>query len=231
MTTLNLLKVCFDMSIQHVELQAFKAAILQGLQTQSLPSEHYPLLQFKTRHSHGRLEPMLMVLGQKIAALQQLINGETRFIRFGQRTEALDISYFKPLTFEMRTDQGFHTYNLFKYHAFNQENYRTFRGLSDSKAQLAFLEQLLREHLETFVKGVGWMPDPPIIVKNIQLKQQDILQCPEYKPHCFDLRFRTNLWIPEHIGLGRRVSLGFGTLRLPRKKKRAGGLISDIIEK
>ena len=218
------------MSIQHIELQAFKAAILQGLQTQNLPAEHYPLLQFKTRYSHGRLEPMLMVIGQKIAALQQLINAESRFIRFGQRTEALDISYFKPLTFEMRTDQGFHTYNLFKYHAFNQENYQTFRGLSDSKAQLVFLEELLRGHLETFVKGVGWMPDPPIIVKNLQLKQQDILHCPEYKPHCFDLRFRTNLWIPEHIGLGRRVSLGFGTLRLPRKKKRPGGLISSIIE-
>lgn len=218
MTTLNLLKVCFDMPIQHRELVPFKAALMRRLQTQTHLSERYPLLQFKTRFQKDGLRPMLMVLGKKIAALRHPFLSAPLRLPLQGREKVLTVSDFRSLAFPLRTDRGFHTYNLFKYHAFNQEHFRMYTSLSEPEEQRAFLADVLQGHLEAFVKGVGWVPDPPIIVKDIHVKQEEILNCPEYKPHCFDLRFRTNLWIPEYIGLGKRVSLGFGVLRLPRKQ-------------
>lgn len=218
MTTLNLLKVCFNTPIQHSELRAFKASFFQELRTQTHLSEPYPLLQFKTRFQDGYLQPMLVVLGQKIGLLQELLRSGPLRIYFRNREEELEVSHLRTLNFELRTDQGFHTYNLFKYHAFNQDNYRQFQNLDSPEEQNLFLQKILCGHLDTFVKGVGWLPDPPIIVKNISIKKERVWQGLEYKPHCFDLSFRTNLWIPEHVGLGKRISLGMGTLRLPKPR-------------
>ncbi len=218
MTTLNLLKLRFDLPIQHRELQAFKAAFLQGLKTQIFSLEQYPLLQFKIWFQEGKFYPMLMVMGKKIATLHELLKAEPPRIRFRNRVQRLKISHCHSDQFPLRTDQGFHTYNLFKYQAFNQLNYQRFQALPEGEERRRFVEMLLREHLEAFVRGVGWTPDPPIVVKKMVILDEDIVSCPEYKSHCLDLRFRTNLWIPEHVGLGKRVSLGFGVLRLPRKK-------------
>lgn len=222
MTTLNLLKVSFDMPIQHSELLAFKKAFQAGFTTQTQPQDSkkpaYPMLQFKTRYETGKLQPMVMVLGDKIGAVREILTRERLEVRFRDRQEQLKVYHSKWLPFELSTKEELQEYQLFKYHAFNQENYQIYQRLKDEVERQEFIRCLLEKHFGAFVKGIGWKPDPPIQIQDLQIKRQQLRPYRSYQAHCFDLSFRTNLWVPEHIGLGKGVSLGFGVLRLPKKK-------------
>lgn len=190
----------------------------QGLQAPASATERYPLIQFKTRYQQGRLQPMLVVIGEKIKELKKEWLADPLTIHLQNRKQPIAVTDWKLLPFPLRTDKGFHTYNLFNYHPFNQENYARYRNLVTEKEKNAFLQQLLVQHLDAFMLGVGWQPDPPIQVKGIQLLKPKLIPYQNYQAQCYDLRFHSNLWIPEHIGLGKGVSLGFGVLRLPKKK-------------
>ena len=209
------------MPIRQNELLAFKQAFQSGLTTQTRLQAHrkplYPLLQFKTRYEEGQLRPMVMVLGDKIGAVREILTRERLEVRFRDRREQLKVHNSKWLPFELNTKDELQEYQLFKYHAFNQENYRLYRRLRDELERQEFIRCLVERHFDAFVKGIGWNPDPPIQIRDLQIKQQQLRPYRSYQAHCFDLSFRTNLWVPEHIGLGKGVSLGFGVLRLPKK--------------
>lgn len=218
MTTLNLLKVYFDIPLRSWELPAFRFAMRQSLQLVTSADERYPLIQFKTRHQQGRQQPMLVVIGEKIKELKKEWLADSPIINLQDSKHTISVTDWKLLPFPLRTDKGFHTYNLFNYHPFNQDNYKHYRNLVTKEEKNNFLQQLLVQHLDAFMLGVGWQPDPPIQVKGVQLLKPKLIPYQNYQAQCYDLRFHSNLWMPEHIGLGKGVSLGFGVLRLPKKK-------------
>lgn len=219
MTTLNLLKVWFDIAIKHRDLPTFKSALQQGRIPAPVLKGVYPLIQYKTRFYKGRPQAMLVVMGDKIIELKEQLSGDKPRIHINGKEQTLEVAGLKLMPFPLRTDKGCHTYNLFNYQAFTADQYADYLKLESPTAQNAFLQQHLLKDLETFVQAVGWELDPPIIVKQLQLRQPKpkVLPFKDGEVQCFDLRFRTNMWIPEHIGLGKGVSLGFGVLRLPRR--------------
>lgn len=220
MTTLNLLKVWFDIAIKHQDLPTFKSALPQGLASLTTVNGTYPLIQYKTRFYEGRQRAMMIVIGDKIIELKEQLSGQSPKISMNGKEQVLKVGGFKLLPFPLRTDKGYHTYNLFNYQVFSAKQYAHYLKLESTAEQAVFMQKALVQDLTTFVQGVDWSLDPPIDVKRPRTLQLKSLTYQGETVPCFDLRFRTNLWIPEHIGLGRGVDLGFGVLRLP---KREGG--------
>lgn len=221
MTTLNLLKVWFDMTINHRDLPVFRSALQQGRSPAPALNGAYPLLQYKTRFYEGRQQLMLVVIGDKIIELKEQLSGDRPKICINGKEQTLKVAGLKLMPFPLRTDKGCHTYNLFNYHPFRAEQYAFYLKLESRAEKKAFLQKALFRDLTTFTQGVGWPLHPPMEVKRLQLSQLKSLSYQGETVPCFDLRFRTNLWIPEHIGLGRGVDLGFGVLRLPERDKRS----------
>lgn len=219
MTTLNLLKVWFDMVIKHRDLPAFKSAFRQGHAPISNLNGAYPLIQYKTRFYKGHPQAMLVVMGDKIIELKEQLLGDSPKICIDGKEQTLAVAGLKLMPFPLRTDKGYHTYKLFNYHPFRADQYAYYLKLESMAEKKAFLEKALFQDLTTFTQGVGWPLHPPMEVKRLQLSQLKSLSYQGETVPCFDLRFRTNLWIPEHIGLGRGVDLGFGVLRLPERDK------------
>ncbi len=218
MTTLHLLKVWFDMAIKHRDLPVFRSALQQGNSPAPTLAGAYPLIQYKTRFYEGRQRAMMIVIGDKIIELKEQLSVHSPKISINGKEQVLAVAGSKLLPFPLRTDKGYHTYHLFNYQVFNAEQYAHYLKLESTTDQMAFLQQALFQDLTTFIEGVGWSLDPPMKIRSLQVLQLKSMIYKEEQVSCFDLRFRTNLWIPEHIGLGRGVDLGFGVLRLPGRK-------------
>jgi hypothetical protein len=94
--------------------------------------------------------------------------------------------------------------------ALNSDNHKEYLGL-DVQDQKSKLNQLLRNNILSFYKGIGIWLDEKILVKgrfanrNSNFKNNKML--------VFDGEFVGNVCLPEFIGLGKSVSRGFGVVK------------------
>ena len=79
--------------------------------------------------------------------------------------------------------------------------------------KIAILEKILTANILSFAKGIGWHIEQPVkvVIKDVKMernsKMKDILV------RTFEIDFRSNVYLPDYLGLGKGVSKGFGTLR------------------
>jgi hypothetical protein len=79
------------------------------------------------------------------------------------------------------------------------------------------LENILKANIISFAKGVKWDIDKTISLRVDELIRTKIVPYKQQKLIAFDLKFRSNVFLPDHIGLGKGVSLGFGTVSQIKK--------------
>ncbi|GAB4499692.1 MAG: hypothetical protein OHK0019_37130 [Saprospiraceae bacterium] len=105
-----------------------------------------------------------------------------------------------------------HNYRLQNYIALNEKNLADWQNNQSLPARSALLERCIVGHILKFCSAIQWLLPP----KSLQVELLD------YRSHkttafdnpflAFDVLFRTNITLPEHIGLGKAVSHGFGTV-------------------
>ncbi|SMD45360.1 hypothetical protein SAMN00777080_4009 [Aquiflexum balticum DSM 16537] len=94
--------------------------------------------------------------------------------------------------------------------ALNSDNYKTYLQ-SNPEQQQTLLNQILRNNLLSFFKGVGIWVDGKIMVKgNFTPKTSNFK---DQKMVVFEGNFVANVALPELAGLGKSVSRGFGAVK------------------
>ena len=242
MQHLELLQLDFETKIDPREISGFRAAVLDymGWGYDGLPSleerNHkrtvrpgnvaglpvysfgYPLAQFKMCRCHDSYHPMLLYLGPNPGKIEALFHSarHASVLTNGQ-AYPLRISRARTESFHLQAGKDWVDYHLFRYQGLTAADYRDFQLLTGAEERLSFLQRLLTKHLRSFARGVGWQVGIPIEVAHLHILREGPLSFPGTRYPCFDLSFRCNLFLPEHLGLGNAVVLGLGTLRLDRR--------------
>ena len=186
-----------------------KSAEYTRLHKDSIPGfiHRYPVVQCK------QIKGMLMVtgVGQGATLLQdisrgakEIRSGETTCVISGRdqaiRNEEFGISD-KILTFEFLTP----------WLALNQQNAKKFYDLKGKPERDAFMQKLLTGHLGTLAKSLDYdLPAPLYCESRVRFIRERIHQ---ENVIVFLGTFRTNLTLPDYLGIGQSVSEGFGTIR------------------
>lgn len=95
--------------------------------------------------------------------------------------------------------------------ALNQDNFRKYVHL-DEEQKKEFLNRQVQNNILSFYKGVSFRVDERIMStarleeKQTTFKDQQML--------VFSGMFTTNAYLPEHVGIGKAVSRGFGAVSL-----------------
>jgi hypothetical protein len=74
------------------------------------------------------------------------------------------------------------------------------------------LERMLIGNILSFAKGMKIHLDKKIQCKIISSEEPRLVTYKGIKMMSFDVMFKTNVSLPNYIGLGKGVSLGFGTV-------------------
>jgi len=94
--------------------------------------------------------------------------------------------------------------------ALNQENYMKYYSLKDGGERLEFLRKTLTGNLLSMSKSLDYMVpdkikcDVQVNIRKLRLKDVNVMT--------FIGRFQANFIIPDHLGLGKSVSRGFGAV-------------------
>ncbi len=224
---LRILQIIFDTEIAAYEIPAFRGAVIKkvGQENSVLFHNHiddtqyrysYPLIQYKRIKRH----PAIICIDQGVDEIHRFFEQSTWDLKIGDKIHNIKIHRLQVNQFAMNVWENKFHYRLYNWLALNQENYSIYRKTEGVANKIKFLEKKLTANILSFAKGIGWTIDKEIKLTIDTPPEVHTVTDKQNKQLAFNTEFSTNVFLPNYIGLGRRVSIGFGTLRNIEKTKR-----------
>ena len=217
MKKIRLLDITFENEITPWEIPAFRGAVMATAgHSHILFHNHqgdgyrfgYPMIQYK----RIRIKPHLVCIEEGVDEVHHFFENKQEGLMLGNRPYELRVDEIRLNRFTMQVwDRNF-SYFMQDWLPLNQDNYRQFKDLKSEIDQFEFLEKILRGNILSFAKGIGWLVDKEIKVRIGEILRVNIITVKGVKREAYTLRFSTNVFIPNHIGLGKNASLGFGVV-------------------
>jgi hypothetical protein len=222
---IRFLKVQFDADIEGWEIPAFRGAVIKKTGEEHIAFHNhindkeviyrYPVIQYKRI---GR-NPALICVDFGVDEVHHFFNNRNLDIEISGRKISLNVRYLQMNQFNLQVWEKSFSMHLSQWLALNQENHAKYMSITDELARLTLLESILKGNILSFAKGIGWDIDREISLRIDSIEKVRPVTFKEQKVLAFDVAFRTNVFLPDYLGLGKGVSLGFGTVRQMKKEK------------
>ncbi len=214
----RILKVSFTSELKLQEVPAFRGAIIEKVGRQHIIFHHhmadsylyrYPTIQYKCI-SH---KPAIVCIDEGVDEIHRFFEKPDWSLWIGDKKLEMKVDqiYLNQFTLQVWNTSFF--YRINNWVALSQENYKRYKSCSTPDEQRLLLESILTGNILAFAKGVGWTVEKPIEIKILDEPRTRPLPLKGQKVIGFDATFRTNVSLPNFIGLGKSVSLGFGTIK------------------
>jgi len=220
---IRFLKVQFDADIEGWEIPAFRGAVIKKTGEQHITFHNhindkeviyrYPVIQYKRI---GR-NPALICVDFGVDEVHHFFNNRNLDIEISGRKLVLGVKNLQMNQFNLQVWEKTFSMHISQWLALNQENHTKYMATTDELSRLALLESILKGNILSFAKGIGWDIDREISLRIDTIEKVRPVTFKEQKVLAFDVTFRTNVFLPDYLGLGKGVSLGFGTVRQMKK--------------
>lgn len=175
----------------------------------------YPMIQYKRI---GQCAAIVAVDSGADIIGQFLSSGNSR-LRIGEREEEFLISDIKANSCLIQVWDGYFNYHLRKWLPLNSKNFLEYKALNALSEKINFLEHILIGNILSFAKGIGVTLSSNVRCRIISLESPRIAIYKGVKMMSFDMVFQSNVSLPDFVGLGKGVSLGFGTVSRMRREE------------
>ena len=223
MKKIRLLDIQFENEIAVWEVPALRGAVIATAgKENTLFHNHlgknyrfsYPLIQYK----RIRKKPHLVCIEDGVDEVHHFFENKQEGLILGNRPYELRVEQIRLNRFTMQVWDKSFNYFLQDWLPFNQENYKTFKELPNEIEQIQFLENILKGNILSFAKGINWKVEKEVRLQINDIIRSNTIPVKGIRREAFTLTFNTNVFLPNHIGLGRNASLGFGVVWENRKK-------------
>ena len=225
MRKIRLLDIEFENEIKAYEVAAFRGAVISTAgKENTLFHNHlgkdyrfsYPLIQYK----RIRNKPHLVCIEDGVVDVHFFFENKQEGLMLGDRPYELMVENINLNRFTMQVWDKSFNYFIQDWLPLNQKNYKEFKAIDSEMEQLEFLEKILRGNILSFAKGIDWNVDKEVKVRIKEIVRKNIIKVKNIPREAFTLTFSTNAFLPNHIGLGKNASLGFGVVRQLRENKK-----------
>jgi hypothetical protein len=220
---IRFLKVQFDAEIEGWEIPAFRGAVIKKTGEQHITFHNhindkeviyrYPVIQYKRI---GR-NPALICVDFGVDEVHHFFNNRNLDIEISGRKLILGVKNLQMNQCNLQVWEKTFSMHISQWLALNQENHAKYMATTDDLSRLALLESILKGNILSFAKGIGWDIDREISLRIDNIEKVRPVTFKEQKVLAFDVAFRTNVFLPDYLGLGKGVSLGFGNVRQMKK--------------
>jgi hypothetical protein len=217
-----LLIVEFKNSIPCRVIPQFRGAVIKILSSNNILFHNhteeglrysYPLIQYK----RIRGKAVIVCIKEGVDSIGELFLTMPQPVIVGEKEIALELDSVKVDNVLIQVWESQFTYSLRKWLPFNSENYARFQQISGLKEQIGFMEKILTGNILSLAKGVDIRFAKELHCTVTNLDATGLMKHKGISFAAFDLFFKTNVSLPNYIGLGKGVSHGFGTVvRMPK---------------
>lgn len=204
----------------------FRGAIVKAVKESEIDLFHnhtdegliyrYPLIQYKRIHQKAAI----VCIGEGTEAIGEFFSSSNFKVDIGNRPVELEVESIKANKTLVQVWDSPFCYTIRKWLPFNKENYEQYLQLESLADKYALLERLLIGNILSFAKGVGIHFEKQVECKITESSEPLSIVHKGVKLMGFDVAFKTNVSLPDFIGLGKGVSVGKGMVkRMERNKK------------
>ena len=222
----EILLLRFNNRVEHYELPFFRGALvgLLGRENVLLHNHEgdglryaYPFVQYK--RIGGRAA--LMCIDEGIKITNSLANVGNACVNIGHREnvelEPLDVGM---KTVHIGVSEKERIYIIRKYLPFNHTNYDAYEKCESLVERYSMIERCLVGNIFSFAKSLGVFFEDRVHANILKVDGQHCFRFKGVKMLGFDLTVKTNVNLPDYIGLGGKVSFGYGTIVEQKEKQR-----------
>ena len=215
---LRILKIDFENPIRAYEIGKFRGAVIQNAGKEHILFHNhvgedfrhsYPLIQYKCISDKAAV----ICIEEGVDEIHHFFESNTRkFILEDKETE-LKVKHLGVNSFTMQVWDRKFPYSIINWLALNSENYSEFNKIEGLAQRCQFLESLLTANIISFAKGIDWYIEKEVSVTVQNIDKIGTIKYKNIQMQSFNLKFSTNVFLPDFIGLGKGASTGFGTVK------------------
>lgn len=212
------LVIRFGNELHPDEIDCFRGAVVHAMDgTNVLFHNHlegnklrynYPLIQYKRIHRKAAI----VCVGEGTEAIGEFFAACKFKVWIGERPVTLEVESVRAHQTRVQVWQEAFTYRIRKWLPLNAENYEKYRQLQSDEGRFAFLDRMITGNILSFASGLGIHFDENVWAKITSADEPRIILYKGVKMMAFDAEFRTNVLLPDYVGIGKGVSLGMGTV-------------------
>ncbi len=218
MKEIRITVIQFEGKLAEREIPSFRGAVMAYADNDSLYHNHtedagfqfrYPLIQYKV------LDGMPAIVGVDAGALslESLFSlGDSFEWQIGPVMRHFTVRQKCPGYFLAdEKAAGSFRYSLRKWMPFNRENFRVWEQTQGLAKKVALLDAILCGNILSLYKAFGVFFEREVHAKILDLEQFSVTY-KGVKMIAFDTVIETDIALPEHLGIGKGVSHGFGVV-------------------
>ncbi len=218
MNKIKIFKLTFKTPIMFYEVPLFRGLVINTIKDADLLFHNhtddnfryrYPLVQYKRISGNAGI----IFLGDGIERLSNFFNSTFSTVKLGKRDISLETDKVEAYDVNVQTWADEFYYSIRKYLPLNQSNYEKYSKIESVIEKYAMLENILIGNILSFAKGIDMHFGDQVTVKILSVDSHREYRFKGVKMMGFDMMFKTNVSLPDYIGLGKGVSIGFGMIK------------------
>lgn len=213
---IRVLVIRFENELHLDELEFFRGAVIKAVENRDNLLFHnhlkdgnryaYPLIQYKRIGGKAAM----VCVGEGTEAIGQFFGACNFDVSIGNRKITLKMDRVEAQQVLVQLCKDMFCYRIRKWLPLNQENYEKYISLESLAERYALLERMLVGNILSFAKGMGIRFEGEVECKITDIEEPVARFYKGVKMMSFDAEFKTNVSLPDYIGLGKGVSLGMG---------------------
>lgn len=216
---IKLLTIRFKNEIYPNEIQMFRGAVIRAVGKDETQLYHnhdgvklrydYPKIQYKRVGKNA----MIVCLNEGTEAIGNLFAKENFFFNIDGKEMKMVVDKISANQPIVQIWDTMFTYQISNWLALNKENYAKWLLLEGIAEQAQFLEKILIGNILSFCKGVDIRLEEMLKCKVLETTSTRIIHYKQTPLMSFYITFKSNISLPDYIGLGKGASTGFGVVR------------------
>ena len=220
----NILTVKFNNQLAFSEIPLFRGALIHTIKgADVLFHNHvgnsfryrYPLIQYKRVQRHA----CVVCIAEGAETFGEFFNRGDFSLQIGKRNENMEIASINAHKEVIQIWDSMFEYYLNNWLALNQENYNKYLQMEGLAEKMLFLQKTLIANILSMAKtlNIHFNKNVNVVISSIDLPHSTLYKGVQLIS--FNLRFKTNVSLPDYIGLGKGCSIGYGTIHRVRQKE------------
>ena len=215
---LHQLIIRFKNKIRHGDLPLFIEAIVRNAMNNNELFHQfilcgtrycYPFIQIK--RMYGQIA--IICIGEGTEHIGGFFSSADELITVHEKKVVLEIEVVKAERITVQAWDSNFTYYIQNYLPLSNDKYIEYQTITEQSGRDGFIGEILRANLLLFANHIGIQFDREVVCVVTELEEKANVKYKNQPFVSFDLMFRTNVSLPDHIGLGIGVSHGFGTVK------------------
>lgn len=211
-----MLTVSFEGKLKAAEITAFRSAIIEKAgrennifhnhQGESQFIYRYPVVQYKVINQH----PTIQCIDSAVDEIHHFFENKDWTLNINGNDFPVLINRLNMFQFTLQVWDSMFQYRIRNWVALNTKNYPIYKALDSLTERTTMLESLLKANILSMAKGIDWTIDKEIKVSITEMEPPRLVRLKDQQVMAFNVLFKTNVSLPDYIGLGKSVSIGYG---------------------